>query len=437
MWNGNVWRFATIAAGVAALIIPCMAGAVVVDFNSSTDRTATTVFGFQHMVTARGYGGGDANGPGSNLTTRVGNGLRDGIEFSLFEYVYANDFASLPGGALKTRLQDLHAQAVAKFDANVAALVDIIDDQAPNIDDGLICGHGRWGTDGGTMADSGVSPSFQFPDCASNTSNGFMLEIMVNVTLDEYLDYPSAWFGLVLNWNPTTPYNFAADPNFDNSLSAVFGPDGDIDNDGITNLEEINAVNNDILTAFGSDYDAGSREQRDLAHGWYVDQAILNQSYVPSMGAGEGEGGGEGVGEGEGEGVVEGEGEGAEILYIVSNPAPGFIEEDGYLTLTAPLGSGLSYEWYFNHSSTPMSDTHRITGTNSRVLRFAPVLKEDEGPYTCVYDAGTAKALVETPPFELTVLDAGSLPIAGMAGLCLLAVACLGTGVRFAARGRK
>jgi hypothetical protein len=118
-------------------------------------------------------------------------------------------------------------------------------------------------------------------------------------------------------------------------------------------------------------------------------------------------------------GEGEGEGEGEQTLYIVANPAPGFIEEDRPLSLTAPAG-GLSYEWHFNHSPTPMSDTDRITGTQSQVLRFAPVLKDDEGTYSCVYEDGTVKVLVETAPFELTVLDAGTLPIAGMAVLCLV-----------------
>jgi hypothetical protein len=105
------------------------------------------------------------------------------------------------------------------------------------------------------------------------------------------------------------------------------------------------------------------------------------------------------------------------ILYIVSNPGPGFIEQNGPLTLTAPEGS--NYQWRFNGGN--MSDTDRITGTDSRILEFSPVTMDDEGTYTCVYDDGTGKAIVETPPFVLTVLPAGSLPVAGVVGFALLA----------------
>jgi hypothetical protein len=105
---------------------------------------------------------------------------------------------------------------------------------------------------------------------------------------------------------------------------------------------------------------------------------------------------------------------------IVSKPAPGFIEEGGLLTLTAPAGA-LSYQWRFDDGD--MSDTTdgRITGVNSRVLVFLPVTTDDEGTYTCRYDTGSGKEIFTTPAFELDVLPAGSLPVAGIIGLALLA----------------
>jgi len=102
---------------------------------------------------------------------------------------------------------------------------------------------------------------------------------------------------------------------------------------------------------------------------------------------------------------------------IVSNPALGFIVAGGPLTLTAPAGG--SYQWRFNGDD--MSDTDTITGTNSRVLVFLPVTTDDAGTYTCVYDDGSGKEVFETPPFEVAVLPAGSVPVAGIIGLALLA----------------
>ena len=52
-----------------------------------------------------------------------------------------------------------------------------------------------------------------------------------------------------------------------------------------------------------------------------------------------------------------------------------------------------------------------------------------------MYDT-VAKALVETDPFELDVLPEGSLPAAGIAGLCALAAALFGAGL-LALRHRK
>lgn len=103
---------------------------------------------------------------------------------------------------------------------------------------------------------------------------------------------------------------------------------------------------------------------------------------------------------------------------IVSNPAPGFIEEGGPLTLTAPAG-GLSYQWRYDGGD--LSDTERVTGVNNRVLVFDPVMLDDAGPYTCVYDDGVEKTVLETPVFNLEVLPAGSVPVAGIIGLAMLA----------------
>jgi hypothetical protein len=117
---------------------------------------------------------------------------------------------------------------------------------------------------------------------------------------------------------------------------------------------------------------------------------------------------------------------------ITANPA-GWVEEGTVVTLTGPAG-GTDYHWQFEGD--PMSDTDTITGTTARVLTFNPVSLDDAGSYTCVYDDGTGKALVETPPYILSVFAAGSLPVAGMIGLGLLAAMTAIGGVVLRRRSR-
>ena len=98
---------------------------------------------------------------------------------------------------------------------------------------------------------------------------------------------------------------------------------------------------------------------------------------------------------------------------ITSDPLPGWIVAEGLLVLTAPSGS--DYQWFVDGA--PVENSGRISGATAQTLVFSPVLVGDAGMYTCAYDDGGGKALVETQPFELEVLPAGSLPVAGIAGL--------------------
>ncbi len=98
---------------------------------------------------------------------------------------------------------------------------------------------------------------------------------------------------------------------------------------------------------------------------------------------------------------------------IVSSITPGFIQTGDRLVLSAPAGSG--YQWKF--------EGQPIAGQNARTLVLDPVGALDLGSYTVVYDNGLA-TIVETPVFVLTaLLAAGSLPVAGVLGLALTAVA--------------
>ena len=110
---------------------------------------------------------------------------------------------------------------------------------------------------------------------------------------------------------------------------------------------------------------------------------------------------------------------GIEAAVITSSPGGGWIEEGMRVELTAP-GDASTYQWYFG--DTLLADGGSISGTQSQVLVFDPVALADAGSYTCVYDtAATDKELVETPAFELVVMSAGSLPVAGLIALGALA----------------
>jgi len=99
----------------------------------------------------------------------------------------------------------------------------------------------------------------------------------------------------------------------------------------------------------------------------------------------------------------------------------------GYpLILTAP--SGVSFIWY--KDGVPVEDSATVTGSNTQTLQFSPVSTSDLGTYTCVFDDGSHKTLMEAT-FELLVL--GTVPVAGIAGLALAAAAL----VALAARGMR
>lgn len=113
---------------------------------------------------------------------------------------------------------------------------------------------------------------------------------------------------------------------------------------------------------------------------------------------------------------------------ITSNPPVGFIELGDTVTLTAPAGSG--YQWVFEGSP--------IGGATTQIL-VRDAIAPNLGTYVVEYDDGT-KALVQSEPFVLSAIPAGSVPAAGMMGLflALLFVGALGLYhvVRVQKRGR-
>lgn len=100
----------------------------------------------------------------------------------------------------------------------------------------------------------------------------------------------------------------------------------------------------------------------------------------------------------------------------ITRSPQGFIEEGMSLSMTAPDGSG--YQWK-REGSTLSDDAHR-NGTSTQTMTLDPVEAADAGSYTCVYST-TAKTVKETEPYVLVVYAVGSVPMAGTAGIALLA----------------
>jgi len=111
---------------------------------------------------------------------------------------------------------------------------------------------------------------------------------------------------------------------------------------------------------------------------------------------------------------------------ITSDPAPGWIQAEEPLTLTGPAGSA-TYVWFVDGML--VENGGRISGADTETLVFSPVLVDDAGTYTVAYDDGS-KATVESQPFVLEVLPAGSLPLVGLAGMAAVSAALAAFGAR-------
>jgi hypothetical protein len=109
---------------------------------------------------------------------------------------------------------------------------------------------------------------------------------------------------------------------------------------------------------------------------------------------------------------------------ITSNPTPGNIFDTDPLTLIAPAGFS-NYVW--KRADVVMTDSGpRITGTNSQMLQYSPVLLADQETFTVTYDDGT-KSILESQPYNLVVAPKSALPATG-----LLFLGVLGSGIGFA-----
>jgi hypothetical protein len=113
---------------------------------------------------------------------------------------------------------------------------------------------------------------------------------------------------------------------------------------------------------------------------------------------------------------------------ITSNIPPSNVHAGDHLILTAPAGS--AYQWKRNDMD--------ISGANGLTLVFPSVAMSDAGDYTVRYDNGF-KAVVDSLPFELTVIEPAALPmtlpIGSGAVVVFAAMLLLLVGCSYAARG--
>lgn len=138
------------------------------------------------------------------------------------------------------------------------------------------------------------------------------------------------------------------------------------------------------------------------------------------------------------------------VLHLLAHPkAPsvdstsgqGLVEETTNHALSVVLSepAGLTFQW--QKESTPnvfnaVVDGGNISGATTTTLTFTGITLADDGRYRLEIDDGVAKAITFSPILTVTVLALGSLPVAGVLGLGLLAGA-MGVGGVVSIRRRK
>ena len=90
-----------------------------------------------------------------------------------------------------------------------------------------------------------------------------------------------------------------------------------------------------------------------------------------------------------------------------------FAEEGGDITMTANGTMSAPFQWKL--------DGVNIGGETNATLSLSPTVIGDSGVYTLDFDDGAAKATVTSNPVSVAIFPAGSLPVAGLIGLGLLA----------------
>ena len=418
---------------LAIVMTCCGAMGIQTDYYAGNALNSSNPLNLAHVLISIGRDD-DVNGEGSRDpqtgASIVGNGIPDGVEFSVLEYVYDNP--SVPN----------HAAAVAAFDGNMA-----------NLWAAYGCPPGAaiafWNQHPNVYCDNfGTAPQNERICWDANLcdpmSNPFAIRTTADQTVSENTEYyANVHYLLCFGFTAplTTVFDFVNGMTvnavtmpgvvIDRSLLSQFGVNGDFDGDGQTNLQEWNAVVAAVraLTPTWNHRGTGdtvwltiptmvnttsSRASKDQMIGWYIDAAILNQAYSPALFdlatgiGGEGEGAGEGEGEGEGE---------AEI----SISGGGWAEVGDRVEITATLAGATGYQWY--------KDNGAVGGEDMSTLVIDPVALGDAGEYFCRLTT-PGKATVDTPKVTLQVFGAGTLPVASGLGLAALAGLCAIAGTK-------
>ncbi len=184
-----------------------------------------------------------------------------------------------------------------------------------------------------------------------------------------------ALVGLLADIGVTPP-----DPEDFVTMGAWFAPNADADGDGCTNRVEYEAY-----AALGAST--------------YVANALNPAVFPEGCGA-------EGEGEGEGEGEIPGQ-----VVII----GPGTVEINARLELRAVTALNGTFTW--------LKDEEVCPDESGSSLVIERVTEADAGGYRVIVDTG-GKALYTSPTFWVTVVPAGSLPLASGLGLAVLAGAC-------------
>jgi len=109
-------------------------------------------------------------------------------------------------------------------------------------------------------------------------------------------------------------------------------------------------------------------------------------------------------------------------VFFTKVPRGGWVEEGASLTLEVGVAGtygNLGYQWFL--------DEVAIADATLPEYTMDPVTPDDEGWYSCQV-TDEAKAVHETPSALVQVFPPGSLPVMGLVGLCIVAVACMVAG---------